>query len=217
MLLGVALLSLLACTPEPREAPTPIPAPPPPPPAPPPPPPRVPLAWEQDHPEREPWSERLLALMAEQLPAFDKATDIGLYCPRYVGLDDDGRAHALATMAVSIAFFESAYDPHARVYLPPPLAAQAVGLFQLSYRDRMPWCTMDKTKKSLEDPITNLECAVPKMAQLVELDGVIAQGHDGSSARGLARYWSVIRDDRGRRTHHKAEIQAAVRGLPLCN
>lgn len=214
---GVALLFLVACAPEPEEAPAPPPVIPlvasPPsllrPPLP-------PLAWEQDHPERAAWSAHLVALFRAQLAAFDKAKDISSYCPRYFALDEQNKALALATLAVDIAFHESGYDPRAKVYLPRPLAAWAVGLFQLSYDDVMPWCDMNKNRRSLEDPLANMDCAVPKMAQLVAQDGVIAQGHDGATARGLARYWSVIREDSGHRRHRKQEIQDAVRGQPVC-
>ncbi len=182
-----------------------------------PPPPRPPLAWEAGHPDRAEWSERLLSLMKENLASFDTASDLTLYCPKYASLDADGKALALATLAVRVAFHESAFNPHSVFHEPPPLGVDSIGLFQLSYEDKMTWCTMDRGNRTLEDPLVNIACAVPKMARLVKKDGVIAQGHSGSTSKGLARYWSVMRDDQGATLHQRGDIRAAVQALPICH
>jgi hypothetical protein len=119
----------------------------------------------------------------------------------------------LSTIAVAVAKRESNYKPGLHYGEPPPLGYDSIGLFQLSYEDGFSWCTLDRTAKSLEDPINNIRCAVPEMAGLVKRDRVIAKGATKSDARGLARYWSVVREGP---SHHLAEIRASAAALPYC-
>lgn len=173
----------------------------------------APLAWEKGHPERRSWSQTLRDQIAEHLSTFDGASDITNFCPGYAQLPADDRVHVLATIAVGIAKFESGYDPTRHFGEPPPLGYDSIGLFQLSYEDGFSWCAMDRASKTLEEPINNIRCAVPEMARLVAADQIIAAGVDKGSARGLARYWSVVRE--GSR-HHHAAIRGLARALPKC-
>jgi len=175
--------------------------------------PSVPLAWEKQHPERKPWSIALRAEIGKKLDDFDRATDLDLYCPRYRKLSTDDRVSAIAAMAVAIAKFESGYNPKQHFGEPPPLGYDSIGLFQLSYEDGFTWCELDRGKKSLEDPINNIRCAVPEMARLIAKDGVVAAGTDKASAQGLARYWSVVREGA---KHHLQAIRTITASTPFC-
>lgn len=150
-----------------------------------------PLSWEKNHPERIAWSKELLQDFQNNLATFDKAGDVASFCPKWKTLDADHKVHVLATMAVSIALYESAYNPNSIYHEPPPLGINSVGLFQLSYEDRMSWCSMVAAQKTLQNPITNISCAVPEMAKLTRENGVISGYANGW--RGLARYWSTMR------------------------
>lgn len=181
----------------------PIDAPPPPPPSdasipdetPPPPPPPPPellvpsLSWENGGVERAMWSETLRDQVAANLASFDKASDMAGYCPAYGHLDKKDKVEVISTLIVGIARYESGYDPHQRFHEPD--GSWSVGLFQLSYTDGFSWCTLNEASNSLEDPINNIKCAVPKMAKLVAKDKVFAAGSNLSNGLGLARYWSV--------------------------
>src|SRR4051812_11337905 len=80
-----------------------------------------PLAWEQGHPERRPWSRELLAQVRLRLASFDRAADIASFCPRYGSLSAAERSRVIATIAVGIARFESSYNPRLHYHEPPPL------------------------------------------------------------------------------------------------
>lgn len=149
------------------------------------------LAWEKDHPERATWSRVLREEIARKLPQFKKAADWNLYCAKFAGLNDAQKIEVISTMAVAIAYYESAYNP--KSINPDDVAGTAsIGLYQLSYEDEMKWCAMDRKKANLTDPLVNIQCAIPEMARLIEKDGVIASGQLKFLRRGLARYWAVI-------------------------
>jgi len=173
----------------------------------------APLAWEQGNPAAAGWSTELRAQIRARLEQFDQASDIAALCPPYEGLSPDSRVEAIAALAVAIARFESDYRP--TLHFPEPgLGYDSIGLFQLSYEDNFSWCNLNRATNSLEDPITNIQCAIPEMATLISRDGVIASGSDGGSARGLARYWSVVREGP---THRLAQITALTRASPACS
>ncbi|ESQ88227.1 hypothetical protein ABAC460_16325 [Asticcacaulis sp. AC460] len=233
---GVALLTLAGCATVPSDdggnsglPEQPIDAPPPPPPsdtntteepAPPPPPPPPPpellvsgLPWEINHAERGAWSVELRKQVRANLASFDKATDWADFCPAWSGLNEDNKVEVVSTLAVAIAKYESNYNPHTIYHEPAPLNVDSVGLYQLSYEDGFTWCTLDRANKSLEDPVNNIRCAVPKMAKLIAKDKVVTAGSTGANAMGLARYWSVVRLGS---THKLTEIRAATRAVGAC-
>ena len=234
--LGIGLMAMAGCASIPAgpevggpggELPQqPIDAPPPPPPTetptepdvpPPPPPPPAELlnglAWENNHPERAAWSDELRKQLKANLVSFNKAPDLADNCPAYRELDEDDQVTVLATMAVAIAKYESNYDPHNIYHEPPPLGVDSIGLYQLSYEDGFSWCVLDRANRSLEDPINNIRCAVPKMAKLIAKDRILTAGSTSANAMGLARYWSVMRLGAG---HHLEDIRNATRSLALC-
>jgi hypothetical protein len=233
--LSVAMLALAGCATVPTGGgdsglpEQPIDAPPPPPPSdtspagddtvPPPPPPPPPelleagLAWEINHSERLPWSRELRAQVKANLASFDKATDWADFCPAYASLDEDGRVEVISTLAVAIVRYESNYDPRKVFREPAPLNVDSVGLFQLSYEDRLTGCVVDRAVRSLEDPLNNIRCAVPHMARFIAKDKVVTAGSTSANALGLARYWSVMRLGPA---HKLEQIRAATRATPGC-
>lgn len=168
------------------------------------------LAWEKNHKEREAWSQELLQQFKGNLGSFDNANDLASFCPKYKSLDSDHKAFVLGTMAVAVALYESSYNPNSIFHEPPPLGIDSVGLFQLSYEDKFPWCVMQKAQKTLENPRVNIECAVPEMAKLVSRDGVLSGGSKGAW-KGMARYWSTMRP-----SGKLAQIKSATNQLAFC-
>ncbi|MEI9905964.1 MAG: transglycosylase SLT domain-containing protein [Asticcacaulis sp.] len=171
------------------------------------------LAWEDGSAERAGWSAELRTQIANNLTSLSKASDMASFCPAYASLSKDQKVEVLANLMVGIARYESNYDPHTVYHEPPPLGVDSVGLFQLSYEDGYSWCTLDRNARSLEDPVNNIRCAVPKMTRLVAKDKVLAAGSTNANALGLARYWSVMRLGPG---HHIADIRAITTGMAVC-
>lgn len=170
----------------------------------------APLKWEENHKERAPWSLQVMKQFKENLSSFEKASDVKTFCPKFSSLDESKKVHALSTMAVAIALYESSYNPNSIYHEPPPLGIDSVGLYQLSYEDKFSWCNLDRKSKTLQNPMINIDCAIPKMAKLAAQDGIISGGSTGAW-RGLARYWSVMRP-----SGKKGKIQEAVLGLSFC-
>lgn len=171
----------------------------------------MPLAWEKNHPERVVWSARLRMQITQNLPAFLKAGDWSLYCSKFTLLSEGEKVDAIATMAVAIALYESSYKPASVYHEPPPLSVDSIGLYQLSYEDKMKWCDMDRQKGNLIDPLVNIDCAIPEMASLIVRDKVVAAGQKKGTRQGLARYWSVMWP-----TGHLSDIRKAVQSLSFC-
>lgn len=175
--------------------------------------PLTPLAWESGRPEAAAWSAELRRLFVANLAPFEAATDIGAFCPNWTGLATTAKVEALATMAVAMARRESSYNPATVFGEPPPLSVDSVGLFQLSYEDGFGWCDLDRARDTLKDPLENIRCAVPAMARLVARDGILAGGGTTADARGMARYWSVVRTGP---SHFLDEIKASSANLSFC-
>lgn len=168
------------------------------------------LKWEIGHPERAPWSSEISSLFKKNLDSFNSAADIKSFCPKWTSLIEDRKVFVLGTMAVAIALYESSYKPDTVYHEPPPLSIDSVGLFQLSYEDKMKWCSMVKSSNTLKNPITNIRCAIPEMAMLAKKDGVISGGSSGAW-RGLTRYWSTMRP-----SGKLAQVKAATNALEFC-
>jgi hypothetical protein len=171
------------------------------------------LAWEANHPERVSWSTELRTQFSNHLSDFAAASDLADFCPKYQALSDPGKIEALATLAVAIAKYESNYNPKQHFGEPPPLGYDSIGLFQLSYEDGFSWCVLDRSAKSLEDPINNIRCAVPEMARLVKRDERLAGGSSLKDAKGLGHYWSVVWQGP---KHYLAAIKTKTESLGLC-
>lgn len=171
----------------------------------------VSLPWGHDD-----WSQELVSNFASRMDAFSKAKDIDEYCPKFNLLNAEAKAQALAFLAVAISKFESDWNPKDSMI--ESNGAASIGLFQLSYGDAH--CPRSKAEASLMDPIVNIRCAVAIMADEVKQDGIIAAGgytkYGAPPAKGMARYWSVLRVPDSKSKHHKADIQALAKKSPGC-
>lgn len=162
------------------------------------------LTWDS-RPERKVWSAQLLESLASAKQDLDRGNP-EQFAPGYAGLAAAGQIKFWAELFVAIARFESNWKPHEIFHEPPPLGVDSVGLLQLSYEDEPVYHLehLDRSVKSLEDPLVNLRCGVKIMSTLVAKDGVVASS-DGGKHRGGARYWSVLRAG-----HHIDEIRNAA-------
>lgn len=168
----------------------------------------VKLEWEVNHPERIPWSVNLRSKIFLELTEFLQAKNWALYCTKFNFLSDNQKVDVIATVAVGMALYESSYNPKAVYHEPPPLNIDSLGLFQLSYTDGFKWCSLDKSKNSLLDPINNINCTIPELAMLMQKDSVVTSRV--KPWKGGSRYWSTLRPPK------LDSIMGKVRALPFC-
>jgi hypothetical protein len=163
------------------------------------------LSWDTKA-ERKAWSAELVKAVEAHKADLDRGNPDG-FIPGYTGLSADQQVKFWAELIIGMAKFESAWKPNTIYHEPPPLNIDSVGLLQLSYEDQPGYKLepLDRAKRSLEDPLINLRCAVKIMAKLVAKDGVVAAGA-GKKSRGAARYWSVLREG-----HRIDEIKARTK------
>lgn len=195
LILGLLLLLATSCTTPQAPAPAPKPV-------------SKALSWGKTE-----WDAPLIEMITSNLASLEKAQDIASFCPKYKLLADDVKPVFWAELVVAIAKYESNWNPTTRYMEPAPLNYESLGLLQLSYEDQKayPFCKLDRASKNLFNPLVNLKCGVGIMARLIAKDAVIAKGQ-GSSSRGLARYWSVMRENRKLET-----IKQRVKATFLCS
>lgn len=162
----------------------------------------LPMAWKNVA-----WSTELLKQIDSVLPKLELASDLPNWCPNYPKLGKEDRKNVWATLMIEIARYESNFKPGNK-YFEKTMGYDSIGLFQLSYPDKMSWCQMSAASGNLVDPIVNIQCAVPKMGQLIARDKVISVGN-----KGLAAYWSTIR---AAGDHQYKQIKQAVLALSTC-
>lgn len=170
--------------------------------------PRAALSWEnttQAHPERAPWSDSLLALVAANLADFSQASDVTIFCPNIRQLSQAQQSMAIAELVIADIYYESGYDPTSRMQETTmgqdPLTHLPVfseGLLQLSYQDQewAPFCKFDwphdkllsptDPKKTILDPYINLACGVKIMSNQVKNKG---------SFTTQSNYWSTLKNN----------------------
>jgi hypothetical protein len=164
----------------------------------------------------EDWSLALVKEIDSRWSDFEKAKDIELYCPKFKSLSKMDQQFAWATLFVAIVKRESGYNPKSKMTESNGDVSQ--GLFQLTYGNSH--CPKSKSDGDLDDPFININCAVQIAADYAAKDGVVASGgyvqYGASPAKGLARYWSVLRVPDRKSKHHLAEIKSKVQALPFC-
>jgi hypothetical protein len=163
------------------------------------------LSWDTVE-ARKAWSAELI----KAVRAHKADLDLGnpeAFIPGYSQLTADQQLKFWGELIVAMAKYESNWKPNVIFHEPPPLGIDSVGLLQLSYEDQPGYKLepLDRARKSLEDPLVNLRCAVKIMAKLLARDRVVAKGAKKQS-RGAARYWSVLREG-----HKIDEIKARTK------
>ena len=185
-----------------------------------------PLAWESgDKPGRHKWSEHTFQFIYRRFETFDRAIDMQYFCPNYHLLNRDQRVNAWGQLIASIAWFESGWNPRARVEAPEmgvdPVTGDSVmaeGLLQLAYSDSMwrEYCRFDwmgdrvldndDLNRTMINPRTHLECGIGILANQISRHNKIVID------RGA--YWSVLKQ--GHRNERIDEIRQMVMRLPEC-
>ncbi len=185
------------------------------------------LSWENTtaaHPERASWSQTVSQMVDQNLTDFEKASDLIDFCPKYISLDKQKKIKAISELIVGVVYYESGYSPVSRmkedlgIDKVTGVQVQSEGLLQLSYGDQQwaPFCKFDwpkdkllsptDPKKTILDPIINLECGIKIFSNQVALRKLITTTNN---------YWAVIKT--GHRYQKISSIKAMVaKNAPFC-
>jgi hypothetical protein len=204
---------LTSCTPKPVNTPI-IPSPE-----------RLVLSWESGHPERQAWSDALIAALATKVPEMSKAKDIKTFCPKFDLLEPIQKNRAFAELMIGMAKFESGWKPETEfrecskspdtysddfkhpIYGYCKQGNKSLdggviisrGLLQMSLTSSNSYGCGLKESQELHIAEKNLECAVKILASRIKTMGSIASS---------SPYWSVLKTTNKR--NHISEIAAAV-------
>lgn len=149
--------------------------------------------------------------VSSNFSSLDMASDVRPFCPTYYYLSLDLKKQFWAELFIGMAYKESGYNP-ASVYK-ESFGVDSIGLYQLSYEDQWSYCDMNKAKGTLKDPIKNIECAIRGASRFITRDKVLALGTSSKTAKGLARYWSVMRSNSSAYSY----IKHKTNSLSYCN
>jgi hypothetical protein len=153
------------------------------------------LSWETaSHPERKPWTQKLIALVADHFAQLEQGNGEA-FVGGYNGLSAGMKIKFWAELIVAMAKFESSWNPKCVFLEPPPLGVNSIGLLQLSRQDGNNYHLSPpiQSENELKEPLLNLTWGVAILAKLLDKDKTVASGHNGATAKGGARYWSVLR------------------------
>lgn len=194
---------------------------------------KVSLSWEKNHPERKKWSEFVFEFLnAEMIEIFDSAKDARRICPKYEALSKEQRISVWSELISAVTYYESGWNPASRMIettmgIDPVTKKQVAseGLLQLSYQDvpnygsvlKFPLCRIEwqkdkgldvkDVKKTIFDPLINLECGIRIMANQIKKKGSVILEN------GV--YWAVLRD--GGKYSKVSAILGMVKQTGLCH
>ena len=186
---------------------------------------RISLSWETSHPERQAWSDALIASLAQRVPEMGKAKDIKTFCPKYDLLEPKDKIRAFAELMIGMAKFESGYKPETafrecnktvikyKKYFKHPVYGYCMigdkrydegvitsrGLLQMSLHSSQSYGCGLKESNDLHDPIFNLECATKILESRIKKMGLIASS---------SPYWAVLKTTNP--SNHIKEISKMV-------
>lgn len=168
------------------------------------------LSWESNHPERQAWSDALIAALAQKIPDMGKAKDIKTFCPKYELLEPRDKIRAFAELMIGMSKFESGWKPetayrecdktrcrykecfkHAtygycmignKNYDEGVITSR--GLLQMSIHSSMSYGCGLKESKQLHEPVANLNCAVIILDKQIKRTG---------SMTAQSNYWSTLK------------------------
>lgn len=187
---------------------------------------RVQLSWESSHPERQAWSDALIASLAQKITEMGKAKDIYTFCPKYNLLEPKGKLIVFAELMVGMAKFESGWKPetsyrecrkdkcvygecfnHATHGYCMVGGSQedggvitSIGLLQMSLASANRYGCELKESNDLYEPTKNLECAVKILSSRIKSMGSIASS---------SPYYAVIKTTNP--NNHIKDIQDLVK------
>lgn len=155
---------------------------------------RIHLYWEdstEPHPERIPWTDRMMGHVEKNFDLFDNAKDIRRICPRYNHLNYTERLKAIGEFLAWLSYYESAWRPATAVVdvgKPDKPDTWSVGLFQVSVVDQS-WAGggYSYTFEQLKSPLPNIDLAMALMVRQLRRNGLFILPNSHKD-----RYWAII-------------------------
>jgi hypothetical protein len=129
------------------------------------------------------WSVEVLTELSLHRAKFEQARDVEDFCPAYSSATDYQKDTCWLRVISAMAYFESTFRPGA-TYLESS-GRTSVGLLMMAADQ----CPNANSVEKLKDPIANLQCALPRLENLVARDSALS----GAGNKGAAAYWSVLR------------------------
>jgi hypothetical protein len=129
------------------------------------------------------WTNQVLLELSLHRPKLEQARDLEDFCPSYSSATDYQKDTCWLRIVSAMAYFESTFRPGA-TYLEAS-GRTSVGLLMMAADQ----CANADSVEKLKDPIANLNCALPRLENLVARDAALS----GSGNKGGAAYWSVLR------------------------
>lgn len=177
---------------------------------------RTPLSWEKGHPERLAWSDKLVAMISRDdiFPLFDQASDIKRLRSDWAKLNKDQKVNVIAEFWCQLSIYESSWN-QAAVGKGVSPDDDALGLFQMGFRDQAGWGTKTSyTRAQLLKAENNIEVALLIMkTQLMRKAKIIIKKVGGAGADGV--FWAPIYE--GGKYDSSAKIIAAVQNFKLAS
>jgi len=131
----------------------------------------------------EAWTQAVLTELSLRRSRLEAGRDIDDFCPGYEKASEYERDTCWLRIVSAMARFESDFHP-AATYVESS-GRTSVGLLMMDPEH----CPAAPTIEKLEDPVANIQCALPRLELLVSRDGVLS----GDGNKGGAAYWSVLR------------------------
>jgi hypothetical protein len=164
-----------------------------------------PLEWENNNPHRIKWTEHVYGLIEQNFESLELANDIDYFCPNYKNLAHKQKINIWGQLIASISFFESTFNPKARIISPSktldPITNKSLvseGLLQLGYIDiinhncKFNWekdskYDEDDSHKTILNPYRNLSCGMTILTeQIIKHKSIVIK---------KGAYWAVIKKD----------------------
>lgn len=154
--------------------------------------------WEAKQRDGAEWSQYVydqIPILGPNLIAKNPA-DIANFCPNYANLSKADKRNVWVYLISGMSERESAHNPNTTYKESfndakgnPVISA---GLLQISVESANSYGCGFKNTEELKDPKRNLACGLRILNKWLGNDGVVS-GKVGSSWKGGARYWSVLR------------------------
>jgi hypothetical protein len=158
--------------------------------------------WEEVNPKRA-WTSYAADFIHQNKETFfeESISDIGEFCPGFVGASDEKKVAFWIHLLNSLSKRESAFDPMVSNdesnFGSGDLTVISRGLLQTSLASsrayRSTGC-MVRDDKDLHNPQTSITCGLAIFKRWLDTDGCISCKNSEGKHRGIARYWSPLRE-----------------------
>lgn len=158
--------------------------------------------WESVNPKRA-WTSFAADFIIQNKETFfeESISDIAEFCPSFVGASDEKKVAFWIHLLNSLSKRESAFDPMVSNdesnFGSGDLTVISRGLLQTSFASsrayRSTGC-MVRDSKDLHNPETSIKCGLAIFKRWLDQDNCISCKNSEGKHRGIARYWSPLRE-----------------------